>query len=155
MIAGIWYSNRDKGTTANEPTEQVASDSTKNGSDSTQTAQTPDETSAPSAGQNESGQNNGGEISPSQGGSSADNSATEGDQLTQPAKASESKASQPAGTANTSASSADIPSSVREAAQQVWDGKYGNDPQRRHLLGSRYAEIQREVNRMHKAGYVH
>lgn len=156
VIAGAWYFNKNKGSNANEPTEQVTSDSTANSSDSTQTAQNPDDASAPATGvQSGSKQNDGIEASPSPSSTSSDNSAARGSQSTQPSKASEPSASQPAGSVNSDVSSADIPSSVTEAAKQVWDGKYGNDPQRRHLLGSRYAEIQREVNKMHRAGYVH
>lgn len=44
--------------------------------------------------------------------------------------------------------STDIPASVEEAAREVLSGKYGNNPDRRRALGSRYKEIQRVVNRM-------
>ena len=45
--------------------------------------------------------------------------------------------------------------SIEELALEVIRGKYGNNPDRRRLLGSRYAEIQRKVNEMYRKGLVH
>ena len=155
VCAGIWYSNNDKGETTNEPIEQMASDSTANDADSTQTAQSSGGASTPLVGeQGESDKSTGSDVVPSRDESAgnAGNSVAAGNQAAQQTKTS----AQPnAGSEDASAASTDIPSSAREAAKQVWNGKFGNNPQRRRLLGSRYAEIQREVNRMSRAGNIH
>ena len=45
--------------------------------------------------------------------------------------------------------------SIEDLALEVIRGKYGNNPDRRRLLGSRYKEIQRRVNEMYRKGLVH
>ena len=155
VCAGIWYSNNDKGETTNEPIEQMASDSTANDADSTQTAQSSGGASTPLVGeQGVSDKSTGSDVVPSRDESAgkAGNSVAAGNQAAQQTKTS---AQSNAGSEDASAASTDIPSSAREAAKQVWNGKFGNNPQRRRLLGSRYAEIQREVNRMSRAGNIH
>lgn len=155
VCAGIWYSNNDKGETTNEPIEQMASDSTANDADSTQTAQSSGGASTPLVGeQGESDKSTESDVVPSRDESAgkAGNSVAAGNQAAQQTKTS---AQSNAGSEDASAASTDIPSSAREAAKQVWNGKFGNNPQRRRLLGSRYAEIQREVNRMSRAGNIH
>lgn len=152
VCAGIWYSNNEKGETTNEPIEQMASDSTANDAGSTQTAQSSGGASTPLVGeQGESDKSTGSDVVPSRD-ESAGNSVAAGNQAAQQTKTS---AQSNAGSEDASAASTDIPSSAREAAKQVWNGKFGNNPQRRRLLGSRYAEIQREVNRMSRAGNIH
>ena len=154
VCAGIWYSNNDKGETTNEPIEQMASDSTANDADSTQTAQSSGGASTPLVGeQGVSDKSTGSDVVPSRDESAgkAGNSVAAGNQAAQQTKTS---AQSNAGSEDASAASTDIPSSAREAAKQVWNGKFGNNPQRRRLLGSRYAEIQREVNRMSRAGNI-
>ena len=155
VSAGIWYSNNDKGETTNEPIEQMASDSTANDADSTQTAQSSGGASTPLVGeQGVSDKSTGSDVVPSRDESAgkAGNSVAAGNQAAQQTKTS---VQSNAGSEDASAASTDIPSSAREAAKQVWNGKFGNNPQRRRLLGSRYAEIQREVNRMSRAGNIH
>ena len=155
VCAGIWYSNNDKGETTNEPIEQMASDSTANDADSTQTAQSSGGASTPLVGeQGESDKSTESDVVPSRDESAgkAGNSVAAGNQAAQQTKTS---VQSNAGSEDASAASTDIPSSAREAAKQVWNGKFGNNPQRRRLLGSRYAEIQREVNRMSRAGNIH
>lgn len=155
VCAGIWYSNNDKGETTNEPIEQMASDSTANDVDSTQTAQSSGGASTPLVGeQGESDKSTESDVVPSRDESAgkAGNSVAAGNQAAQQTKTS---AQSNAGSEDASAASTDIPSSAREAAKLVWSGKFGNNPQRRRLLGSRYAEIQREVNRMLRAGNIH
>ena len=155
VCAGIWYSNNDKGETTNEPIEQMASDSTANDADSTQTAQSSGGASTPLVGeQGVSDKSTGSDVVPSRDESAgkAGNSVAAGNQAAQQTKTS---AQSNAGSEDASAASTDIPSSAREAAKLVWNGKFGNNPQRRRLLGSRYAEIQREVNRMSRAGNIH
>ena len=155
VCAGIWYSNNDKGETTNEPIEQMASDSTANDADSTQTAQSSGGASTPLVGeQGVSDKSTGSDVVPSRDESAgkAGNSVAAGNQAAQQTKTS---AQSNAGSEDASAASTDIPSSAREAAKLVWSGKFGNNPQRRRLLGSRYAEIQREVNRMSRAGNIH
>lgn len=155
VCAGIWYSNNDKGETTNEPIEQMASDSTANDADSTQTAQSSGGASTPLVGeQGESDKSTESDVVPSRDESAgkAGNSVAAGNQAAQQTKTS---AQSNAGSEDASAASTDIPSSAREAAKLVWSGKFGNNPQRRRLLGSRYAEIQREVNRMSRAGNIH
>ena len=155
VCAGIWYSNNDKGETTNEPIEQMASDSTANDADSTQTAQSSGGASTPLVGeQGVSDKSTGSDVVPSRDESAgkAGNSVAAGNQAAQQTKTS---VQSNAGSEDASAASTDIPSSAREAAKQVWNGKFGNNPQRRRLLGSRYAEIQREVNRMSRAGNIH
>lgn len=155
VCAGIWYSNNDKGETTNEPIEQMASDSTANDVDSTQTAQSSGGASTPLVGeQGESDKSTESDVVPSRDESAgkAGNSVAAGNQAAQQTKTS---AQSNAGSEDASAASTDIPSSAREAAKLVWSGKFGNNPQRRRLLGSRYAEIQREVNRMSRAGNIH
>ena len=154
VCAGIWYSNNDKGETTNEPIEQMASDSTANDADSTQTAQSSGGASTPLVGeQGVSDKSTGSDVVPSRDESAgkAGNSVAAGNQAAQQTKTS---AQSNAGSEDASAASTDIPSSAREAAKLVWSGKFGNNPQRRRLLGSRYAEIQREVNRMSRAGNI-
>ena len=154
VCAGIWYSNNDKGETTNEPIEQMASDSTANDADSTQTAQSSGGASTPLVGeQGESDKSTESDVVPSRDESAgkAGNSVAAGNQAAQQTKTS---AQSNAGSEDASAASTDIPSSAREAAKLVWSGKFGNNPQRRRLLGSRYAEIQREVNRMSRAGNI-
>ena len=154
VCAGIWYSNNDKGETTNEPIEQMASDSTANDADSTQTAQSSGGASTPLVGeQGVSEKSTGSDVVPSRDESAgkAGNSVAAGNQAAQQTKTS---AQSNAGSEDASAASTDIPSSAREAAKLVWNGKFGNNPQRRRLLGSRYAEIQREVNRMSRAGNI-
>lgn len=154
VCAGIWYSNNDKGETTNEPIEQMASDSTANDADSTQTAQSSGGASTPLVGeQGVSDKSTGSDVVPSRDESAgkAGNSVAAGNQAAQQTKTS---AQSNAGSEDASAASTDIPSSAREAAKLVWNGKFGNNPQRRRLLGSRYAEIQREVNRMSRAGNI-
>lgn len=155
VCAGSWYSNNDKGETTNEPIEQMASDSTANDVDSTQTAQSSGGASTPLVGeQGESDKSTESDVVPSRDESAgkAGNSVAAGNQAAQQTKTS---AQSNAGSEDASAASTDIPSSAREAAKLVWSGKFGNNPQRRRLLGSRYAEIQREVNRMSRAGNIH
>ena len=155
VCAGIWYSNNDKGETTNEPIEQMASDSTANDADSTQTAQSSGGASTPLVGeQGESDKSTESDVVPSRDESAgkAGNSVAAGNQAAQQTKTS---VQSNAGSEDASAASTDIPSSAREAAKLVWNGKFGNNPQRRRLLGSRYAEIQREVNRMSRAGNIH
>lgn len=155
VCAGIWYSNNDKGETTNEPIEQMASDSTANDADSTQTAQSSGGASTPLVGeQGESDKSTESDVVPSRDESAgkAGNSVAAGNQAAQQTKTS---VQSNAGSEDASAASTDIPSSAREAAKLVWSGKFGNNPQRRRLLGSRYAEIQREVNRMSRAGNIH
>ena len=155
VCAGIWYSNNDKGETTNEPIEQMASDSTANDADSTQTAQSSGGASTPLVGeQGVSDKSTGRDVVPSRDESAgkAGNSVAAGNQAAQQTKTS---VQSNAGSEDASAASTDIPSSAREAAKLVWNGKFGNNPQRRRLLGSRYAEIQREVNRMSRAGNIH
>ena len=155
VCAGIWYSNNDKGETTNAPIEQMASDSTANDVDSTQTAQSSGGASTPLVGeQGESDKSTESDVVPSRDESAgkAGNSVAAGNQAAQQTKTS---AQSNAGSEDASAASTDIPSSAREAAKLVWSGKFGNNPQRRRLLGSRYAEIQREVNRMSRAGNIH
>ena len=155
VCAGIWYSNNDKGETTNEPIEQMASDSTANDADSTQTAQSSGGASTPLVGeQGVSDKSTGSDVVPSRDESAgkAGNSVAAGNQASQQTKTS---VQSNAGSEDASAASTDIPSSAREAAKLVWNGKFGNNPQRRRLLGSRYAEIQREVNRMSRAGNIH
>ena len=155
VCAGIWYSNNDKGETTNEPIEQMASDSTANDADSTQTTQSSGGASTPLVGeQGESDKSTESDVVPSRDESAgkAGNSVAAGNQAAQQTKTS---AQSNAGSEDASAPSPDIPSSAREAAKLVWSGKFGNNPQRRRLLGSRYAEIQREVNRMSRAGNIH
>ena len=155
VCAGIWYSNNDKGETTNEPIEQMASDSTANDADSTQTAQSSGGASTPLVGeQGVSDKSTGSDVVPSRDESAgkAGNSVAAGNQAAQQTKTS---VQSNAGSEDASAASTDIPSSAREAAKLVWNGKFGNNPQRRRLLGSRYAEIQREVNRMSRAGNIH
>lgn len=155
VCAGIWYSNNDKGETTNEPIEQMASDSTANDADSTQTTQSSGGASTPLVGeQGESDKSTESDVVPSRDESAgkAGNSVAAGNQAAQQTKTS---AQSNAGSEDASAASTDIPSSAREAAKLVWSGKFGNNPQRRRLLGSRYAEIQREVNRMSRAGNIH
>ena len=155
VCAGIWYSNNDKGETTNEPIEQMASDPTANDADSTQTAQSSGGASTPLVGeQGESDKSTESDVVPSRDESAgkAGNSVAAGNQAAQQTKTS---AQSNAGSEDASAASTDIPSSAREAAKLVWSGKFGNNPQRRRLLGSRYAEIQREVNRMSRAGNIH
>lgn len=155
VCAGIWYSNNDKGETTNEPIEQMASDSTANDADSTQTAQSSGGASTPLVGeQGVSDKSTGSDVVPSRDESAgkAGNSVAAGNQAAQQTKTS---VQSNAGSEDASAASTDIPSSAREAAKLVWSGKFGNNPQRRRLLGSRYAEIQREVNRMSRAGNIH
>ena len=154
VCAGIWYSNNDKGETTNEPIEQMASDSTANDADSTQTAQSSGGASTPLVGeQGESDKSTESDVVPSRDESAgkAGNSVAAGNQAAQQTKTS---VQSNAGSEDASAASTDIPSSAREAAKLVWNGKFGNNPQRRRLLGSRYAEIQREVNRMSRAGNI-
>ena len=154
VCAGIWYSNNDKGETTNEPIEQMASDSTANDADSTQTAQSSGGASTPLVGeQGESDKSTESDVVPSRDESAgkAGNSVAAGNQAAQQTKTS---VQSNAGSEDASAASTDIPSSAREAAKLVWSGKFGNNPQRRRLLGSRYAEIQREVNRMSRAGNI-
>lgn len=154
VCAGIWYSNNDKGETTNEPIEQMASDSTANDADSTQTTQSSGGASTPLVGeQGVSDKSTGSDVVPSRDESAgkAGNSVAAGNQAAQQTKTS---VQSNAGSEDASAASTDIPSSAREAAKQVWNGKFGNNPQRRRLLGSRYAEIQREVNRMSRAGNI-
>ena len=154
VCAGIWYSNNDKGETTNEPIEQMASDSTANDADSTQTTQSSGGASTPLVGeQGESDKSTESDVVPSRDESAgkAGNSVAAGNQAAQQTKTS---AQSNAGSEDASAASTDIPSSAREAAKMVWSGKFGNNPQRRRLLGSRYAEIQREVNRMSRAGNI-
>lgn len=154
VCAGIWYSNNDKGETTNEPIEQMASDSTANDADSTQTTQSSGGASTPLVGeQGESDKSTESDVVPSRDESAgkAGNSVAAGNQAAQQTKTS---AQSNAGSEDASAASTDIPSSAREAAKLVWNGKFGNNPQRRRLLGSRYAEIQREVNRMSRAGNI-
>ena len=154
VCAGIWYSNNDKGETTNEPIEQMASDSTANDADSTQTAQSSGGASTPLVGeQGVSDKSTGSDVVPSRDESAgkAGNSVAAGNQAAQQTKTS---VQSNAGSEDASAASTDIPSSAREAAKLVWNGKFGNNPQRRRLLGSRYAEIQREVNRMSRAGNI-
>lgn len=154
VCAGIWYSNNDKGETTNEPIEQMASDSTANDADSTQTTQSSGGASTPLVGeQGESDKSTESDVVPSRDESAgkAGNSVAAGNQAAQQTKTS---VQSNAGSEDASAASTDIPSSAREAAKQVWNGKFGNNPQRRRLLGSRYAEIQREVNRMSRAGNI-
>ena len=155
VCAGIWYSNNDKGETTNEPIEQMASDSTANDADSTQTTQSSGGASTPLVGeQGVSDKSTGSDVVPSRDESAgkAGNSVAAGNQASQQTKTS---VQSNAGSEDASAASTDIPSSAREAAKLVWNGKFGNNPQRRRLLGSRYAEIQREVNRMSRAGNIH
>ena len=155
VCAGIWYSNNDKGETTNEPIEQMASDSTANDADSTQTTQSSGGASTPLVGeQGVSDKSTGSDVVPSRDESAgkAGNSVAAGNQAAQQTKTS---VQSNAGSEDASAASTDIPSSAREAAKLVWSGKFGNNPQRRRLLGSRYAEIQREVNRMSRAGNIH
>ena len=155
VCAGIWYSNNDKGETTNEPIEQMASDSTANDADSTQTAQSSGGASTPLVGeQGVSDKSTGSDVVPSRDESAgkAGNSVAAGNQAAQQTKTS---VQSNAGSEDASAASTDIPSSAREAAKLVWNGKFGNNHQRRRLLGSRYAEIQREVNRMSRAGNIH
>ena len=155
VCAGIWYSNNDKGETTNEPIEQMASDSTANDADSIQTAQSSGGASTPLVGeQGVSDKSTGSDVVPSRDESAgkAGNSVAAGNQAAQQTKTS---VQSNAGSEDASAASTDIPSSAREAAKLVWNGKFGNNPQRRRLLGSRYAEIQREVNRMSRAGNIH
>ena len=154
VCAGIWYSNNDKGETTNEPIEQMASDSTANDADSTQTTQSSGGASTPLVGeQGESDKSTESDVVPSRDESAgkAGNSVAAGNQAAQQTKTS---VQSNAGSEDASAASTDIPSSAREAAKLVWSGKFGNNPQRRRLLGSRYAEIQREVNRMSRAGNI-
>lgn len=154
VCAGIWYSNNDKGETTNEPIEQMASDSTANDADSTQTTQSSGGASTPLVGeQGVSDKSTGSDVVPSRDESAgkAGNSVAAGNQAAQQTKTS---VQSNAGSEDASAASTDIPSSAREAAKLVWSGKFGNNPQRRRLLGSRYAEIQREVNRMSRAGNI-
>lgn len=154
VCAGIWYSNNDKGETTNEPIEQMASDSTANDADSTQTTQSSGGASTPLVGeQGESDKSTESDVVPSRDESAgkAGNSVAAGNQAAQQTKTS---AQSNAGSEDASAASTGIPSSAREAAKLVWSGKFGNNPQRRRLLGSRYAEIQREVNRMSRAGNI-
>ena len=155
VCAGIWYSNNDKGETTNEPIEQMASDSTANDADSTQTTQSSGGASTPLVGEQvESDKSTESDVVPSRDESAgkAGNSVAAGNQAAQQTKTS---VQSNAGSEDASAASTDIPSSAREAAKLVWSGKFGNNPQRRRLLGSRYAEIQREVNRMSRAGNIH
>lgn len=133
----------------------MASDSTANDVDSTQTAQSSGGASTPLVGeQGESDKSTESDVVPSRDESAgkAGNSVAAGNQAAQQTKTS---AQSNAGSEDASAASTDIPSSAREAAKLVWSGKFGNNPQRRRLLGSRYAEIQREVNRMSRAGNIH
>lgn len=132
----------------------MASDSTANDADSTQTTQSSGGASTPLVGeQGESDKSTESDVVPSRDESAgkAGNSVAAGNQAAQQTKTS---AQSNAGSEDASAASTDIPSSAREAAKLVWSGKFGNNPQRRRLLGSRYAEIQREVNRMSRAGNI-
>ena len=44
---------------------------------------------------------------------------------------------------------------IKDIALDVVRGKYGNNPERRRLLGNRYAEIQKKVNEMYKKKRFH
>jgi hypothetical protein len=44
---------------------------------------------------------------------------------------------------------------IEDLALDVVRGKYGNNPDRRRLLGNRYAEIQKKVNEMYKKKRFH
>lgn len=43
-------------------------------------------------------------------------------------------------------------SSIEQKAKDVWNGVYGNNPDRRKNLGSDYEEVQKLVNKMHRQG---
>ena len=43
---------------------------------------------------------------------------------------------------------------IEEEAQKVLDGVYGNNPERRRVLGTKYKAIQKRVNEMYRKGLV-
>lgn len=163
ILAGVWYFNRDKGQGGNNDTTEApvaVSDSTGTASDSTANATT--EAAANDEQQN-AGQTAGNDapaVSPEQGISEPSKDAQ--NQTAQSATSQEpSSQTSPRQTATPAESSvkdaqasSSIPASVDEAAQEVLSGKYGNNPDRRRLLGARYKEIQRAVNELYRSGKV-
>jgi hypothetical protein len=77
--------------------------------------------------------------------------ASELKQLTPATNSASNTPSNSSGVSSQPASSTSS-SSIEQKAKDVWNGVYGNNPDRRKNLGSDYEEVQRLVNKMHRQG---
>ena len=148
--AGVWYFNRGKGADANEGEVPVASADSTNAKETPDTATTASQASAGSASAPAT------PTSAPATSAAATTSGNEGQRSPQSENATSVKTD--ADNAQTNGANdlnAAIPSSIDEAVQDVLSGKFGNNPERRRLLGKRYKEIQRAVNKMYRQGKVH
>ena len=47
-----------------------------------------------------------------------------------------------------------VPEELKDVVRDVFAGKYGNWPEREKYLGTRYKEVQKEVNLLYRSGLV-
>lgn len=156
IFAGVWYANRDKGAKGDSfATEQptAAADSMGTANDSigntSDLAANPDATSESATASSSEPQSSQPKVADDTQAATADNSAPVATHNSEPQTAS-SESKTESGIQSPQA----IPVSVDQAAQEVLKGKYGNNPERRRLLGGRYKEIQRAVNQLYREGKV-
>ena len=157
LIAGAWYFSKGKNSSDEvAKTEQPAaeSDSTGNVSDSTgnvsgmATQGAGADGAAPKSNRASSAeQETGGAAAPAA-------NATTPASVKKAEPVSSKKHAAEARSLDQEAASSSIPASVDQAAQEVLSGKYGNNPERRRLLGKRYKEIQHAVNQLYRSGKV-
>lgn len=135
LVAGglIWH-NTGKGEAKPQSTAYAAPDTAiRASSDSTTAGNTP---AGPAAVSDDNGATQSGNAANASTGS--DNTVPAGQASSQSAATSTSTS--PEGTAH-------------ELAVKVWDDAYGTGAERKAKLGSRYREVQTEVNRMYRNGY--
>lgn len=132
VVGGLVWHNAGKGEAEPRSTTYAAPDTaTRLSSDSTTAGNTPAGSAAVS---DDNGATQSGNTANASAGS--DNTVPAGQASSQSAATSTS----PEGTAH-------------ELAVKVWDDAYGTGAERKAKLGSRYREVQAEVNRMYRNGY--
>ncbi len=142
IALAVWALSRGKGQSSentDEPQTMVTSDSTGTEAD-TQSEST---TVAPQENGTQEEQTEADKFSSEDG-----QNATDSD--SEPS----SKPERVAAPIQPSTPTAEVSGSVKEIANDVVSGKYGNWPEREKALGDRYKEVQREVNRMYRDGEI-
>lgn len=119
------YATRD--TTAKSPSDSASTNGSTAGGATTSSDGDGSNTSSVAAGDGNSVAN-------------SDNAASSGQPVSATSPSSSSSATPPAGSAH-------------ELAVKVWDNAFGTGAERMEKLGSRYREVQTEVNRMYRNGY--
>ncbi|WP_449017115.1 hypothetical protein [Prevotella sp.] len=157
-VGGYWFFTKSNNGLSDEPTTQVADDAASANADSTKTAQADDSTKIVPQGSNDTihgVQESKGQVEGTQSHKPSHIDGRDNRTEIKQNKPSSSVEMESTESVEQNESAIQIPSDSPETvAQQVINGKYGNNPQRRILLGKHYQEVQNVVNRMYRTGIV-